>query len=446
MDKHRQDHIKDHLVQDNPKCKPKNKFPITTFFMLHLLGVFPKVRNLKNNYLSSTPKRKNIAMNLFPLRTSLYILILNIALSYSLTGQIQLLNDEFSNANTLTANWLNINEVEQWDAEHLEVHDINTSASDVLHMMPWTSSWFQDYKGTLIFKLMDGDFVFTTQVTASNRAETGMPGGLYSLAGLMIRAPRDYPNGAYGTGGWTSGGENFVFLAAGFAATNHPSCSGCPGPHLEVKNTVNGNSSLQVSSISTYENVNIRIARVGDAVITLYQLPGEDWEVRERYNRSDFPDEVQIGFVTYTDWQKVSSYTPFFHNSHVLNDNLNPDPSSNQNLAFNPDLIGNFEFGRFDNTSNPFPGTNLVTEATDAELLSFLGYETETFCPTEIHINDTIVQNQIAEMKTSDLITADNIIELNSTVTYSSTNSIELEIGFESETGADLTIELNGCN
>jgi len=385
-------------------------------------------------------------LNLSSFKITSCILLFILFNNTSATSQIQLLNDEFSDSNTLTANWLNINDVEQWDAEHLEVFDINTSTVDGLHMMPWTSSWFQDYKGTLLFKLIEGDFVFTTQVSATNRDGNNMPGGLYSLAGLMIRAPRDYPNGAYGTGGWTPDGENFVFLAAGFAATNHPSCSGCPGPHLEVKNTVNGSSSLQVSSISTYENVNIRIARVGGAVIVLYQLPNGPWEVRERYNRNDFPDEVQIGFVTYTDWQKVSTYTPFFHNSNVLNDNLNPDPSSNQNLAFNPDIIGVFDFGRFDNTTNPFPGLDLVNEATDAELLSFLGYDSEVYCPTEIQITDTVTEGQIAELNTSDFIIAENLIETNSTVNFSSNNSIELMAGFECETGADFTIDLDGCN
>jgi len=262
----------------------------------------------------------------------------------------------------------------------------------------------------------------------------------------MIRAPRDYPNGAYGIDGWTPDGENFVFLAAGFAATNHPSCSGCPGPHLEVKNTINGSSSLQVSSISTYENVNIRIARVEDAVLVLYQLTNQSWEVRERYDRSDFPNEVQIGFVTYTDWQKVSTYTPFFHNSNILNENLNPDPSSNQNLPFNPDLIGVFDFGRFDDPENPFPGLDLVNDATDAELLSFLGFETETFCPTEILVTDTVNNGQIVELSTSDLITAENLLEENSIVTYSSTNSVELLVGFECLVGADFTINLDGCN
>jgi len=384
-------------------------------------------------------------LNHLTLRAASCSLLMLFILPYTIS-QIQLLNDEFSNSNTLTANWLNINDVEQWDAEQLEVFDINSTTADRLHMMPWTSSWFQDYKGTLLFKLIEGDFVFTTQVSATNRAGNAMPGGLYSLAGLMIRAPRDYPNGAYGTGGWTSGGENFVFLAAGFAATSHPSCSGCPGPHLEVKNTVNGSSSLQVSSIATYENVNIRIARVGGAIIVLYQLPGEAWEVRERYDRSDFPEEVQIGFVTYTDWQKVSTYAPFFHNSNVLNDNLNPDPSSNQNLAFNPDLIGEFEFGRFDDTSNPFPGLDLVNQATDAELLSFLGYDTEVFCPTELEVLDTITDGQIAEVSTSDFIIADNLIQSNSTVNYSSLNSVELIAGFECEGGAEFTVDLNGCN
>jgi len=92
-------------------------------------------------------------MNLAKLKIISCLLLSYLLTNPLATSQIQLHNDEFSDSNTLSANWLNINEVEQWDAEHLELFDINTSTAESLHMMPWTSSWFQDYKGTLLFKL-----------------------------------------------------------------------------------------------------------------------------------------------------------------------------------------------------------------------------------------------------------------------------------------------------
>ena len=85
----------------------------------------------------------------------------------------------------------------------------------------------------------------------------------YSLAGAMIRAPKtivDAPND------WMPGEENYVFLSVGFGAVNHPSCNACSPPHLEVKSTINSNSSLSISEVDT-NTVTIRIARIGNDII-----------------------------------------------------------------------------------------------------------------------------------------------------------------------------------
>lgn len=352
------------------------------------------------------------------------------------SGQIQLLNDEFNNAATLSANWLNINEEEGWNAEHLEVHDINTSSPGELYMMPYTSSWYQDYRGTLIFKNVDQNFVLTTEVTTTNRAGTGLPSSSFSLSGLMIRSAIDYPNGALID--WQPDGENYIFMATGFA-------SGGSGPHFEVKNTVNGNSNLQITAIPTASQVQIRIARIDGAVIVMFRLPGQSWTVHRRYDRSDFPDDIQIGFVTYTDWPKVSSYNEFFQNSHVLNSSLNPDPTAG--VPFNPDLIGRFDFARFDDVTVPsnLAGINLVTQATNAELLSFLGYTTDSYCPTTTHVYNTIETNQIATLSVSQDLTADNLIEPTADVTYTAQNSIELGADFEVNLGAMFSADILAC-
>ncbi len=308
---------------------------------------------------------------------SMFTFLFNI---FFATAQIELLNDEFDDAASLSS-WQNITEVEGWNAEHLESHDINTTEADHLMMMPSTSSWYADWRGALLFKEVTGDFTFTTEVSVTNRAGDGVPSSNYSLAGLMIRQARDFNNGA---AGWTPNGENYVFLSVGQAAQSHPTLPmPTPAPHFEVKNTVNGNSNLQVSGIPTAENVRIRLARVGDFVICLYQLPNEEWVVHRSYNRSDFPETVQIGFVTYTDWNKCFTYDPIFHNDNVLNESLNPDPSSQPNRAFEPDLIAHFDFARFRSVQTPadLVGDDL-TQTPDSELLVFLGFPTEAYVPS----------------------------------------------------------------
>jgi len=285
------------------------------------------------------------------------------------SGQIQLLNDEF-NADTTLDEWFNINDTEGWDAEHLEVFDIDQTTAGHLHMMPWSTSWYQDYRGPLLFKLVDQNFIFTTEISATNRLMNGTPSSSYSLAGVMIRAPRN--NITNGLDDWTPGGENYVFLSTGTANPVNGA------PHLEIKTTQNSVSNLQITPILTSENVRIRIARIDQHVICMYKSPGANWVIRNRYNRNDLPAELQVGLVTYTDWPKLNSFTETYANSHVINAaSANPDSSSNPGLGYNPDLIGLFDFARFDSVTVPPPliGANLSNPGavSDAELLAFLG-------------------------------------------------------------------------
>lgn len=378
----------------------------------------------------------------------LSLLFIMVRVIYPLSAQIQLHNDEFQRSATLGANWSNINQEEGWMAEHLEAHDVDETSSGHLYMMPWTTSWYEDLRGTLLFKLIDQDFVITTEVTALNRAQNGLPSSSYSLAGVMLRTPRHYPNGALSD--WTPGGENYVFLATGFAATNHPSCPGCQGPHFEVKSTINSNSNLQVSSIPTSQNVQIRVARIGSAIIVLNRMPGGSWQVHQRYDRTDFPSEIQVGLVTYTDWEKVGVYwqsnQEFYHNSHVINDQLTDDPAPN--VAFNPDLIGEFDFVRFDSVSVPpgLSGINLVNTATDMQLLSFLGYETTSFCPENFVVSAEISQGQIVETSAQNSLTASNRILSQAMVYFTAGFTIDLQPGFEVEAGAEFQANIGECS
>ncbi|MBX2816094.1 MAG: T9SS type A sorting domain-containing protein [Saprospiraceae bacterium] len=279
-------------------------------------------------------------------------------------------NDEFEDASSLS-DWQNITDVD-YNAEHFEILDINATTSGQLTLQPYTSAWFAQYRGGFIYKDLTGDFVFTSQVTASTTNSS-----TYSLGGLFLRNPATAMD-------VTNNNHNYVFLSTGFAATNHPTCPGCSAPHLEVKNTTNSNSDLRVASLPSCMAppcpVTIRIARLGSTIVCLYRPEGAaNFVVHQRYQRGDFDNTIQAGFVAYTDWPKVQTYLPSFHNLNVLNDDLDPDPSDNMALPFTPDITASFAYARFDDVTIP-NGLNPAT-ASESELLAFLGYEPDAFLP-----------------------------------------------------------------
>lgn len=280
--------------------------------------------------------------------------------------------DHFNDICSLDA-WMDIQETEGWNIQALESHDISLTYPGRFMLMPYTVSWYADWRGPLMYRMTQGDFVLTTHLTVTNRIGDDIPGPYYSLGGIMVRNPKTMTNGIED---WLPGEEDYVFLSLGHAANNHPSCPGCPPPHFEVKSTINSSSTLNVSSIDT-NVVDIRMVRLAPYVLVLYRFPGQEWEVHHRYFRNDLMDTVQVGMVTYTDWDKVYTYEPAFHNSHVLNEQLEPDPSSNPGMPFSPDIITSYDFIELQNAVFPaeWAGLNLVDEAdvSDAEILALFG-------------------------------------------------------------------------
>jgi hypothetical protein len=300
-----------------------------------------------------------------PLRWSVFILLSSQAMAGNPLGT---LSDEFDHAPSL-ANWSRINVVEGWNANQLQLLDVDTTVSGALVMRPWTSTWYQNWRGEMTFKNVTGDFAFTIDVTATGGDGSGLPEAAFSLGGAMIRTPLGITSPAQ----WNPGHENYVFLSVGYGFGSGP-CSPGEGAHLEVKTTVNSNSDLCITPTSV-SSAEIQIAKIGAAVICLYRSPGGAWQVHRRYARPDMPATLQVGMVSYTDWFKASTYDPFFHNGHVLNGALAPDPSSNPAQPFFPDVQATFDYARFASIVVPpeLVGVNLVTQASDAQLLSFLG-------------------------------------------------------------------------
>ena len=211
------------------------------------------------------------------------------------------LSDEFDNAAS-TEQWQRLNEVEGWNADQLDVYDINSTQSGQMVQQPHTVVWYQNWRGPMAFQNVTGDFVFTTEIHIADRDDVGgsddndVPGdSQYSLAGAMIRTPRDITDaltewtpGSMADDG-TNNGENYIFLSAGYGAGNPDEFA------LEVKTTRNSNSQLELTSIGSDSNiVRVQLARIGNSIIALYQLPGEEWTVHRRYSRPDMPETMQL--------------------------------------------------------------------------------------------------------------------------------------------------------
>ncbi len=300
-----------------------------------------------------------------PVRTCMtVILAVGMLHSASLANDLAPLSDEFDSPSSL-ANWLRINETEQWFADQLEGLDISTSETGRMVLMPYTVVWFNNWRGPLVYKEVTGDFVVTTDIRATGRDGSSVPQTQFSLAGLMIRTPRNITPAT-----WTTGGENYIFLSMGHGN------NGGSGFQFEVKTTTNSNSTLILSN-NIADNALLQIARLGDYVIVLRKESGQPWAVHDRYNRSDMPPTLQVGAVAYTNWEKSQDFSPPVHNANVLNPPLPggvTDPTPGE--TYIPDIIGSLDYIRFFRPTLPagLVGVDLTDAGlvSDADLLAFL--------------------------------------------------------------------------
>jgi hypothetical protein len=265
------------------------------------------------------------------------------------------LSDEFNDASTLSQ-WKRVYIVEGWGANQLEVQDINTTRAGHMVMIPFTSTWYNDYRGELTFKEVTGDFVVTADIEASRRNGTGAPTSQFSLAGIMVRTPRQITPAT-----WLPGGENYLFLSIGSA--NQPGTF-----QFEVKSTVSSDSQLIIAPAGTGHAI-IQYARIGRYFVALKNVGGA-WSVHHRYSRPDMPSTLQVGMTVYTDYPAASSVSPFMQNSTVLHNG-------------NPDLLAAYDYFRFARPQVPtsLQGADL-TVVSDDQLLSFLGANATQAPPT----------------------------------------------------------------
>lgn len=292
----------------------------------------------------------------------LLVMIVGLVGNPAAANDLGSLSDEFNDGGTL-GNWSRVHLVEQWNADQLATWDIDTTQSGRMVMEPHTCSWFEDYRGPFAFKNVTGDFVVTSSITTTGRDGASVPSSAFSLAGVLVRFPRNVTPGT-----WSPGGENYVFLSIGRANAARW--------QFEVKTTVNSNSTLHITD-ALGNSALIQVARLGDYLIMLRQEPGQPWAVHRRYARGDFPDTMQVGLFAYTDWPKVSIFDPFVHNSTTLVPPLPPGTDPDPGVPFDPDLIAGFDYTHYFRPTLPahLVGLDLTSETLvpDAELLAFLG-------------------------------------------------------------------------
>lgn len=264
------------------------------------------------------------------------------------------LGDEFNDAATLSQ-WSRLYITEGWGADQLDTWDIGATQTGAMTLTPHSSVWYNNRKGALAFQAVSGDFIATTALWVRDRdAADGnaVPASPFSIAGLMARAPRPISDPATE---WTVGGENYVLSGAGSGASE-------ASFQVETKTTVNSNSVWAQQPI-TSGLVELQLARIGDTFITAYRAEGANWQIHDRYSRTDLPDTLQLGLVAYADYPTASGVSAYEHNSTVL--------------SGAPDLTASFDWFRVAAVDLPpaLLGLDLADagSVTDAQLLTVVG-------------------------------------------------------------------------
>ena len=219
------------------------------------------------------------------------------------------LSDEFSTPASL-ARWRQFHQAEGWPSmvRRLEVR----GDSGQLYLEPWTSGWYADFHAPFVFREVSGDFVVETRLRVDGRTGGG-PRAAWSLAGLMVRAPREVTPAT-----WTPGGENWLFITSGVAEN-------VGQPVLETKTTRQSVSRLQLHPVRAGW-VQLRVTRRAAAFELASRHDGEDWVVRARFDRPDLPGTLQVGLNAYTDWNSTTELQrdPLRFNTTVVQ-NGSPD-------------------------------------------------------------------------------------------------------------------------
>jgi hypothetical protein len=239
------------------------------------------------------------------------------------TDDLTPLSDEFNDAASL-ASWKNLSTVEGWPSQ-IERMDVNATSPGALYLVPYTSTWFDDYHGVFLYKEVTGDFMVTTHIKATGK-HRAIPTSAYSLTGIMARTPRDGLTPAT----WQPGHENWVFITTGIGQ------AGFHEPQIETKTTLNSLSDLRLIP-SAADWIDLRVVRVGRTFVMLYRLPGASWQLSRCFDRPDLPQRLRVGLNAYTDWDPIDSQ--FHGDGGAFNRTLPKGPETHPDLIVRDDSM-----------------------------------------------------------------------------------------------------------
>jgi len=265
------------------------------------------------------------------------------------------LSDEFEGT-TLTG-WTRFDEAMGWP-DKIKAIDVGQTTPGVLHLEPYHSAWVRDLNAPFLFREVRGDFDVRARVRVRGHAGD-IPGGTWSLGGLMARVPN-----RSSAGQWTPRAENWHFITTGVGAV-------AGQPMTETKGTYNSYSSLKLRPFPSGW-VELRLVRVGMVLIALARPEGEtDWRVRDRFYRMENNPVMQVGLIAYTTSDDVP---PGPENPEIINREVNREAAVD--MVLEADWIRfsrprpRFASDWYDQVSaHPLADPNLP----EAELLALLG-------------------------------------------------------------------------
>ena len=217
------------------------------------------------------------------------------------------LNEEFDGA-ALSPDWKLFHEAYGWPNK-IKAMDVGRTFAGALHLEPYHSGWVRDLHAPFLFKTIEGDFDVRARVRVKG-LEAEVPGGTWSLGGLMARVPNGTRSDT-----WKPRAENWHFITTGVGLD--------PGKTVtETKGTYNSYSSLKLRPYSSGW-VQLRLVRVGMSLFALARPDGTGpWEVRDRFYRMEPNPYMQVGLVAYTNSDDIGpeQEDPERENRTVLKD------------------------------------------------------------------------------------------------------------------------------
>ncbi|WP_269716603.1 hypothetical protein [Caulobacter sp. NIBR2454] len=194
------------------------------------------------------------------------------------------LSDEFNG--TELSGWTRFDQAYGWP-DKLKAIDLGKTTPGALHLEPYDVAWVRDLNAPFLFKEVQGDFDVRARVRVKS-ANGDIPGGTWSLGGLMARVP----NGSTAAN-WRPRAENWHFITTGVGQAAGQQMT-------ETKSTFNSYSSLKLRPFPTGW-VELRLVRMGMVMIALARPDGETkWQVRDRFYRMEFRPQMQVGLIAYT--------------------------------------------------------------------------------------------------------------------------------------------------